>query len=121
MPAFPHSYVKLGWKDSGETHKPVVERNEMDRGIPKQRRTQADTLVTVPATLYFGTAAAAADFETWVYTGGGLDWFDFTLPRTNAVVQARIVGGDIGTLKPSVATWARSERQVKFEYVRAAL
>lgn len=118
--AFP-SYVKIGWNDSGENHRPVVERSEMERGIPKQRRINADVLVTVPLTLYFDTAADAANFETWFYTGGGMDWFDFTLPRTGAVVQARIVGGDIGTLKPSNRTWSMSERQTKLEYVRQSL
>lgn len=123
--AFPHAYVKLGWKDSGDAPLPVVERSEMERGVPKQRRTQADTVVTVPATLYFDTAANATDFETWFYSpsgaNGGAAWFDFTHPRTNTVVQARIVNGDIGTLKPAISTWARSQRQVKFEYVRTAL
>ena len=118
--AFP-AYVLYGWSDSGEQHRPVVERSEMERGIPKQRRISADVLVTIPLTLYFETAANAADFETWVYTGGGLDWFDFPLPRTGTVVQARIVGGDIGMLKPSIRTWAKTERQVKLEYVRTAL
>lgn len=117
--AFP-LYVKISWQDSGESHKPVVERSEMERGIPKQRRINADVLVTVPITLYFDTAVEAADFETWFYTEG-MGWFDFTLPRTGAVVQARIVGGDIGTLKPSNRTWSMTERQVKLEYVRTAL
>jgi len=117
------SYVKIGWKDSGEKPRPVVERSDMERGIAKQRRISADTVVEVPVTVYFDTAAHAADFETWVYVdlNGGVNWFDFTLPRTGAVVQARIVGGDIGILKPALNTWARSMRQMKLEYVRAAL
>lgn len=118
--AFP-TYVKIGWKDSGEEHRPVVERSDMDRGIPKQRRISADTLVTVPVTLFFDSAANASDFETWFYTGGGMDWFDFTLPRTGTVVQARIAGGDIGRLVPLRGDWAYAQRQVKLEYVRAAL
>lgn len=123
-PIFP-SYVKLGWNDSGEQHRPVVERAEMERGIPKHRRREADALVTVPLTLYFDTKQNAADFEDWFYSptgaNGGAGWFDFTLPRTSAVVQARIPGGDIGTLQPLKGNWERSRRQVKLEYVRVSL
>jgi len=119
MATFP-SYVKLGWKDSAESHKPIVERSEMDRGIPKQRRTQADVLVTVPVTLFFDSLANAADFETWFYANG-MGWFDFTLPRTGTVVEARIVGGDIGSLVPLRGNWARSQRQAKLEYMRQSL
>jgi len=122
MATFP-SYVRVGWKDSGEQSTPVVVRSEMERGIAKQRRIAADTVVTVPLTLYFNTAADAAAFETWVYTviAGGASWFDFTSPRTGGTVSARIVGGDIGQLTPSTATWARSQRSLKLEYVRATL
>lgn len=124
MPAFP-SYVKLGWKDTGEQPAPVVARSEMERGIAKQRRIAADTVVTVPLTLYFDTAADAANFESWFYSAAGANagaaWFDFTLPRTGAVVQARIVGGDLGSLVPASRNWAFSQRQLKLEYVRAAL
>jgi hypothetical protein len=122
MATFPN-YVKLGWRDTAEQPAPVVLRSEMDRGIAKQRRVSADTVVTVPVTAYFDSATDSANFETWVYTTihGGADWFDFTLPRTGATVQARIVNGDIGALQPTNKTWAYSQRQFKLEYVRAAL
>nr|WP_315242104.1 hypothetical protein [uncultured Albidiferax sp.] len=122
MATFP-TYVKLGWRDSGEQAQPIVARSEMERGVAKQRRTQADVTVTVPVVLYFDTSAHAAAFEAWVYTdaAGGAAWFDFVLPRTGATVQARIVGGDIGTLTPSIGSWGRTQRSVKLEYVKAAL
>ena len=124
MPAFP-AYVKVGWTDSAEAPRPVVERSEMERGVAKQRRVAADTVVTVPVTLYFDSAADADAFETWFYSAaganGGAAWFDFTLPRSGTVVQTRVVGGDLGALKPSNRTWAMSKRQVRLEYVRAAL
>lgn len=122
MATFP-SYVKLGWRDSGEAAAPVVARSEMERGVAKQRRTQADTVVTVPLTAFFVSDADATSFETWVYTtiNGGMDWFDFTSLRTGGTVSARIVSGDIGTLSPSVRTWARSQRSFKIEFVKAVL
>ncbi len=122
MAVFP-STIKLGWQGTGEKPTSVVMRSEMERGIAKQRRIAADTVVTTTVIVYFDTALEASDFEDWVYTaiGGGTDWFDFTHPRTNTVVSARIVGGDIGELIPSNRTWAYSMRQFKVEYVRAAL
>lgn len=122
MATFP-SYVKLAWRDTGESARPIVARTEMERGLPKQRRIAADTVVTVPLTCFFDTKADATAFETWVYTtlDGGMGWFNWTNPRTGATVSARIVGGDIGTLQPENKTWVYARRQLKIEYVRAAL
>jgi hypothetical protein len=119
MATFP-AWVKLGWREAGETPTPVVARSEMERGLPRQRRTAADSLVSVPVTAYFDTAAESLAFESWFFGDAlaGADWFNFTLPRTGQVVQARVVGGDIGTLKPTNKTWAYSERSFQLEYVR---
>lgn len=119
MATFP-SYVKLGWRDTGEKPTPVVLRSEMERGVARQRRVMADSLVNVPLTAYFDTAADSMAFESW-FNGdalGGAAWFDFTLPRTGTVVEARVVGGDIGQLKPSTKNWAFSERSFQLEYIR---
>lgn len=119
MATFP-SYVKLGWRDTAEQHTPVIARSEMERGIARQRRTHADSLVTVPVTAYFDTAAESLAFEGWFFSdaAAGAAWFDFTLPRTGALVQARVVGGDIGQLKPATKNWAFSERSFQLEYIR---
>lgn len=119
MATFPSS-VKLGWRDTGEKPEPVVLRGEVERGPARQRRMAADSLVTVPLTAYFDTAAESAAFETWFFgdAAAGAAWFDFTLPRTGQVVQARVVNGDIGQLKPSTKTWAFSERSFQLEYIR---
>lgn len=121
MAALP-AYVRLGWRDAAEQPKPVVVRSEMERGIAKQRRIAADTVVTMPLTLYFDTAADAANFETWFYTdiNGGASWFDFTSMRTGGTVQARFVGGEIGKLVPTNKTWGYSMRQTQIEFVRQA-
>jgi hypothetical protein len=123
MPAFP-SYVKLGWRDNSEHATPVVIRSEMERGFAKQRRIATDAIVTQTVTLYFMSTADSLAFEAWFYSaaGGnaGAAWFDMRLPRVG-VVSARIVGGDLGTLKPLTAFWAVSERSVQIEYLRSAL
>ncbi len=117
MATFPHNLCGIRQDGHAEQHAPVVLRSEVERGMPRQRRTSADARVTVPCTLVFRSAAAAAEFEAWYYAEG-FGWFDFTLPRTGAVVQARIVGGDIGGLTPITPAWNASERSITLEYIR---
>ncbi len=121
MATFP-SYVGIRWSDTAEQPASVVLRSEMERGVPKQRRMASDTMVTVPVTLYFRTQANATDFETWVYSqiGGGTDFFTWTNPRTGTNVQARIVGGNLGALKPGSNAWTFAERSLQLEYLRSA-
>lgn len=121
MATFP-TYVKI-LIGSSESPKSVVVRSEMERGVPKQRRLSSDSMVTVPVDLFFETKQNAIDFETWVYSqiGGGANWFNWTNPRTAAVVQARIVGGELGALKPATGVWSgMSTRSMNFEYLRSA-
>ena len=117
MATFPHSLCGIRQDGHGEQHMPMVLRSDMERGIPKQRRAGADVLVRVPCSLVFRSAADAAAFESWFYAEG-MGWFDFTLPRTGAVVQARIIGGDIGSLVPLTPAWNASERSIVLEYIR---
>ena len=121
MATFP-TYVDIAYADTAEQPATVVLRSQMERGVAKQRRMASDTLVTVPATLYFRTKQNAIDFETWVYTqiGGGADWFSWTNPRTGTNVQARIVGGELGALKPGSRAWTFAERSLQLEYLRSA-
>jgi hypothetical protein len=121
MATFP-SYVKV-FLGATEQPKSVVLRTEMERGVPKQRRVASDTMVTVPVELMFDTPDDASRFETWVYSqiGGGADWFDWPNPRTGAMVQARIVGGDLGVLKPKRGVWdGVCSRSLTLEYLRSA-
>jgi hypothetical protein len=114
------SYAKLGWRDTGETPDPVVLRSEKERGVPSQRRMKADSLVAVDVTLYFDSSADAVSFEQWFYgdLAGGANWFNWLNPRTGQVVEARIVGGDMGKLVPTNPTWGWAQRSMQFEYVR---
>lgn len=120
MPTSFPSWVKLGWRDTSEKPTPVIARSEVERGIPRHRRTAADSLVTVPLTAYFDTALEADAFESWFFGEAlaGAEWFSFTLPRNGQVVQARFKDGDIGPLKPTTKTFAFSERSFELEYVR---
>lgn len=119
MPAFPHHLCTI-LHAGGERAAPVVLRSEVERGIARQRRVAADTLVQVTLQLGFETAQASADFDDWFYgeAHAGAAWFDFTNPRTNTVVQARLVGGDLGNLSPLAEAYRVSERTVVIEYIR---
>lgn len=121
MASFP-PYVDYGWQDLTETPDTVVERTEMDRGIPKQRRTASDARVEVQLTVHFKTKAQAAAFESWFYDdiNAGQDFFDWVHPRLGTVVQARVVGGELGALSFSQRTLEGSSRSLKIEYWRSA-
>jgi hypothetical protein len=123
MPAFP-TWVQVVPLDSAEQMKPVVLRSEMERSIPKQRRIAADTLGTLPVTAVFQNAQRATEFEDWFFNeaGAGAAFFDWVHPRTGATVQARIVGGDIGQLRPlGSRPNSRYARSFQVEYVRSTL
>jgi len=118
--AFPA--VNFEWRELSEQTDSVVERTEMERGIPKQRRMHSDARVEIGLVCHFDTKAEAAAFETWFYTTihAGQDWFDFTHPRTGTVVQARIVEGKLGPLSFLDRTLQASKRSVQIEFWRSA-
>jgi len=122
MAAFP-TYVKLALGPS-EERASMVMRSEMERGVPQQRRMASDALVAVSVTLYFPKPADVTNFMQWfdTQTGSGALYFDFTHPRTGAVVQARFVGGQLGPLTPSHGTYKRShsQRSAVIEYLEPA-
>lgn len=119
MAAFPN--VKFDWQDLGLKPEPVVERSEMERGVPKQRRIASDARVEVPITVRHDTKAEALAFEDWFYEdiNAGQDWFNWTHPMTGAVVQARVVGGELGQLNFEQKTLEASNRTLKLEYWRS--
>lgn len=120
MAAFPT--VKYDWRELAESVDPVVAREAMERGLPKQRRVSSDARVEVSMTIYFDTLAEAADFEAWFFTTikAGQDFFDFTPPRGGSTVQARVVGGQLGPLQYQQKNLQASKRSLKVEYLRAA-
>ena len=123
MPAFP-TWVQVVPGDITAQPAPVVLRSEMERGLPKQRRVAADSLVTMSVTAIFKNAQLADAFETWFYgdAQAGAAFFDWVHPFTGATVQARVVGGDIGQLRPlGTREGARYVRAFQLEYLRSTL
>lgn len=123
MPAFP-SWVQIVPRDAGELLASVVVRSDMERGVAKQRRIAADAIATIAITAIFTSAQRAEDFVDWFYDdiAAGAATFDFVHPRTGATVQGRIVGGDIGELRPlGTVAGSRWSRSFSIEYVRSTL
>lgn len=118
MAAFPN--VKYDWQDLSLAPESVVERSEMERGIPKQRRVASDARVEVQLTVHHDTKAQAAAFEAWFFDDidAGQAWFDWTHPLTGTMVQARVVNGQLGPLKFVQRTLEASSRSLKIEYWR---
>lgn len=105
MATFP-TYACVLWPDGDETPDPIVVRSAMDRGVAKQRRTQTDTMISKTISVLFRSVADAESFKDWFYAedgaNAGAGWFDFTIPRTGVVVQARVIGGELGALQMMV-------------------
>lgn len=121
MATFP-SYVRIDWREMTETPDTVVERSEMERGRPKQRRINSDVRMEVRLVLHFDSAADVANFETWYYTtiNAGITPFDWVHPRTGATLQANVVGGGLGPLSYLNQTLRWARRPLTIEYWRSA-
>lgn len=113
------SYVCIeqgGWSEDAS---PSVERVEMERGPAKQVKLNSHRFPQVTATFVFKTKADAAAFEDWYdYTIYGVGWFDMVHPLRGSTIQARFVGGDIGSLTPRGRGFDVSSRTVTLEYMR---
>jgi hypothetical protein len=120
MATFPHTLCRIRLAGMVEQAAPMVARSEVERGTPRQRRTSADARVNLTVPLVFTSAQAVADFDAWFYADAlaGAAWFDFTHPRTGAVVQARVLGGELGALTPLAEGFRVAERTVTLEYIR---
>ena len=118
MAALP-SYVCIEQGGWSEDAMPSVERTEMERGPAKQKLLNTRRMPQATATLVFRSAADAAAFEDWYdYTINRIGWFDMTHPLRGTTIQARFVGGDIGSLAPRGKGFAASSRDVLIEYLR---
>lgn len=118
MASFP-SYVEILFDGYSETFDPSVERTEMERGMPKQRRINSRVLMKLSCSLLFRSKADIALFETWYFgTIKRVGFFTMTHPRTGATINARFEGGDIGTMIPLLTQFRVARRDVVIEYLR---
>jgi hypothetical protein len=106
---------------AGENEGPIAERSDMERGVAKVRRIATDPVVTLSGTLLFRSSAILADFKSWFYSAAGANagagWFDWTHPRTGALLQARFVVGSFGPITPVAGRFVVATRPAAIEYV----
>jgi len=113
------SYVVVRMAGYAEDVEPSVERTEMERGLPKQRRLNSDLLVRLQVSFLFRTTADAESFLDWYDdTIGRIGFFDMRHPRTGATISARFPGGAIGTLRSLAGTDHLWQRDLVVEYLR---
>lgn len=113
------AYAEIRFADYGEDFDPSVERNEMERGVPKQRLLNTNVLQTIEASVQFRSAQAVADFEAWYFNDlQRIGCFTMEHPRTGAVIRARFQGGKIGRLQPLNTLFRFAKRDLVIEYLR---
>lgn len=101
------TYAKLLVEGYSEAPDFGVLRDEMDAGIAKQRARWSLPIVTRQATISVLSDADKVAFDAWIDTdlSGGVLWFDWTVPRTSRIVQARIVQGQYQWAEPAGQIW----------------
>uniref|UniRef100_UPI00333F8EFB hypothetical protein n=1 Tax=Castellaniella defragrans TaxID=75697 RepID=UPI00333F8EFB len=84
-----------------------VLRTEMDGGIAKQRARWSKPIITRSATIAVFSDAEKEAFDAWIDSDlmGGVMWFDWQVPRTDRIVQARIVEGKYQWSEPAGQIW----------------
>lgn len=106
MATFP-TYATIAVEGYAEEADHGVLRTEMDSGIAKQRARWSMPIVTRSATIIVLSDADKEAFDEWVDDElmGGAGWFDFKVPRSSRIVQARIVGGKYQWGAPQGVVW----------------
>lgn len=114
------SYVIVRMSGYGEDIIPSVERTEMERGVPKQRRLNSQLIANLRVALLVETTQQSEDFLDWYINdiSGGVEFFEMRHPRTGQLINARFPGGDIGSLRSATGTNYMWQRDVVIEYLR---
>lgn len=109
MATFP-TYAQIIVEGYGEEADHGVLRTEMDGGLAKQRARWSKPIITRDATIVVLSDADKEAFDAWIDDDlrGGAGWFDFKVPRSSRIVQARIVGGKYQWAEPIGKAWKAS-------------
>jgi hypothetical protein len=113
------SYVVVRMAGYSEDFDPSVQRTEMERGPPKERRLNSQVLMRLSLSFLFRTSADAESFLDWYEdTIGRIGYFTMTHPRTGATITAKFPGGNIGSLRSITGTDHLWQRDLAVEYLR---
>lgn len=119
MATFPSGVLVMLMDGYGEEFDPSIERTEMERGAPKQRRLNTQVMDEISVRLMFTSKADVDAFDAWYFdTIERIGWFDFTHPRTGAVIKARFKEASIGRLEVLIPDFSYCYRDVVLEYMR---
>lgn len=117
------TYAKIAIEGYSTSESAIAERTEMDRGVPKQRKTQSDVIVTVSMKLWFDSKSEAIDFRDWYYSptgaSAGTAYFDWADPVDGVTYQARAVANTLGPITPVSGALKYFTRTLQIEYRRA--
>lgn len=115
-------YVRFKLAGASQEPTKVVERSDMERGVPRVRRINSDAMQTFKATMVFHSRAEKDAFEDWYYDVNGANagaawvtWFDECSGRTRLI---RFVSLD--TLVNIFGDYELSEWQCSIEWLRSA-
>lgn len=120
MATFPE-YAKLKLAGASLTPGKVTERTEMERGVPRTRRTNSDAIHTLAGTVVLHSKLDRDSFEDWYYarSGGnaGSAWVDWYDGCPGVLRQIRIV--ELGALTSLLGDYDLSEWQITVEWLRS--
>lgn len=120
MAAFP-SYARIALADVSMEHRPVSERSEVERGLPRVRRTSSDALVSVLGVVLLRSTADVLAFEDWYYSAAGanagMGWFDWRDPRNGTLRSARLAS--LGAVRPDAGKFRLARWACTIEYLRS--
>lgn len=109
--------TRIVFSGFGEKPTPDVQRDEMERGPANQELLNSRVRVEVSATLLFESRDAITAFFNWYYnTIKVIGYFDMIHPRTGQLIQARFIGGDIGTVSPLAPGFYAGSTTTTIEY-----
>ncbi len=73
--------AKLMISGYGEKFDPSVERTEMERGVPKERKINSQVLQKITVSVLFPTPVDADEFEDWYFDEiDRIGWFTVVHP-----------------------------------------
>ncbi len=98
---------------------PDVERDEMERGVAKQRIRNSQVMMKQTLTLYFRSIEDATTFDDWYFDViGRVGWFTMVHPFTGKLITARFENGAIGVLVPDEKLEGDYRLDAVLEYLR---
>lgn len=113
------SIARVMFEGQKRSFDPDVERDEMERGVAKQRIRNTQVTMKQALTLYFSSIEDATAFDDWYFDEiRRIGWFSMIHPYTGKSITARFENGAIGDLVPDEKTAGDYRLDAVLEYLR---